>query len=264
MLTKLLGLPDDPWTIFAVLTAGGLLTYFAVSGLVYLTFFVLLRERVHPDYVADPAENRRARMWSMISVVGNSALTMPFHLALANGWGRLYWDVDALGWGWLAASVALYFLVTETMIYWTHRALHSDLLYARLHARHHEFQLTTPWASNAFHPLDSFAQALPHHLCAFLFPVHVGVYLCMLSFVTVWTAMIHDRVSFVRWKLVNYSGHHALHHWYYEYNLGQFTTVWDRIGGTYLDPEPARADLPAGVVVRWQATRAAPPLLSAT
>ncbi len=257
MLINLLGIEDNPLAIFLVLMTGGLLSYFLVSGLNYLIFFVWLRKRVHPSYAADPAENRKARFWGSYSIIGNAVLTMPFHLALAHGWGKLYWDIDDYGWGWLFISFALYFVVTETLIYWVHRALHTDFLYNRLHVRHHQFRVTTSWVSTAFHPLDSFAQALPHHLCAFLFPVHAGMYLLMVGFVVVWSVMIHDRVSFVRWKFINYTGHHALHHWYYRYNLGQFTTVWDRIGGTYKDPEGKYDDLPEGIAVRWQDTKSA-------
>lgn len=264
MLIKLLGIDDNPLAIFLVLTTGGLLTYFLVSGLNYLIFFVWLRKRVHPNYVADPVENRKARFWGTMSILGNAVLTMPLHFALAHGWGKLYWDIDDYGWGWLFGSLVIYLVVTETMIYWIHRILHTDFFYNLLHKRHHQFQVTTSWVSTAFHPVDSFAQAFPHHLCVFLFPVHAGLYLIMVGFVTVWAVLIHDRVSFVRWKFINYTGHHTLHHWYYRYNLGQFTTVWDRIGGTYRDPERHYADLPEGVVVRWQDTGSKPALAATT
>ena len=252
MLIKLLGIDDDPLAILLVLSCSGLLAYFLFSGLSYLFFFVWGKRRFHPDYVPDREENNRARLWGSISVLGNAVLMVPFHWALAHGYGNLYWDVDEYGWGWLALSFVLYLTVTETLIYWAHRALHSDFLYNWLHRRHHQFRVTTSWVSTAFHPFDSFAQALPHHLCAFLFPVHGVLYLIMVGFVTAWSVNIHDRVSLVRWKFINYTGHHTLHHWYYQYNLGQFTTVWDRLCGTYLDPEALYADIPEGVLVRWQ------------
>ena len=252
MLIKLLGIEDNPLAIFLVLTTGGLLAYFAFSGLSYLLFFVWGRKRFHPDYVPDAKQNRSARFWGSVSIIGNAVLTIPFHWLLSHGYGNLYWDVSEYGWGYLIGSFFLYLAVTETMIYWIHRALHGDFLYHRLHKYHHQFQVTTSWVSTAFHPLDSFAQALPHHLCAFLFPVHAVMYLIMVGFVTVWSVVIHDRVSLVRSKLINYTGHHTLHHWYYNYNYGQFFTLWDRLGGTYKDPEVVYADVPPGVVVRWQ------------
>jgi lathosterol oxidase len=143
-------------------------------------------------------------------------------------------------------------VVSETTIYWVHRALHWGPLYRRVHDKHHSFKVPTPFSGLAFRPLDAFAQGIPHHVLAFLVPIHMGVYLVSLSFVTIWAVMIHDRVSFVRWKGINYTGHHTLHHWYGSYNFGQYFTVWDRLMGTYRDPEVAWDDVPAGIVVRAQ------------
>ncbi|MBK6922889.1 MAG: sterol desaturase family protein [Deltaproteobacteria bacterium] len=255
MLVRILGIQDDPTAIFLALVCGGLFTYFACSGLAYLVFFRWGAARFHPNEVGDPAQDRRARRWGTASIVGNAALAVPFHWLLSHGAGQLYWDVDEHGWGWLFASIALYLVVTETLVYWVHRALHGDLLYRTLHRHHHGFRVSNPWVSTAFHPLDSFAQALPHHLCAFLFPLHALVYLTMLAFVTMWAVSIHDRISWARCKLINYTGHHTLHHWYYHCNFGQFTTIWDRLAGTYRDPERYDATIPAGVLVRGQDCR---------
>lgn len=258
MLIRLLGIQDDPTAIFFALTCGGLVAYFGLSGLAYLLFFRWGRARFHPTAIDDPARDRRARWWGAASIVGNAALTVPFHWLMSRGVGQLYWDVDEHGWTWLLTSIVLYLAVTETLVYWVHRALHCKLLFRTLHRHHHDFRVANPWASTAFHPLDSFAQALPHHLCAFLFPVHAAVYLTMLAFVTLWAVLIHDRISWVRWKLINYTGHHTLHHWYFRCNFGQFTTIWDRLAGTYRDPEQRDDRIPRGVMVRGQDALARP------
>ena len=251
-MMHLLGLPEDPLVIFATLALGGLAFYFALSAASYLYFFYIRRDRYHPGFKPNKPENRRAMWWSFASVAGNALLMTPIHLLVAFGHSKVYWDVDDHGWGWLIISFLLYLAITETLIYWTHRALHVGPLYTYIHNPHHSFKVTTPWVGVAFNPLDSFAQALPHHLCVFLFPVHGGLYLGMVAFVTLWAVMIHDRVSFVRWGGINYTGHHTLHHWYSDYNFGQFFTFWDRIGGTYLSPESERVarEIPAGVVQR--------------
>ena len=64
----------------------------------------------------------------------------------------------------------------------------------------------------AFHPLDSFAQAAPHHLCLFLLPLHLSVYAFFIMFLQVWSTFIHERVTWVRWDMVNFTAHHTLHH----------------------------------------------------
>ena len=238
------------FVLFGSLLLGAWGLYLLVAGLSYLTFFRWGKRRFHPDYRPDARENRKAVVWALISLAGNAALTAPIHYAIARGHSKVYFDVAEHGWAWLATSVVLYLVVTETLIYWIHRALHHPVLFRVLHAKHHEFRLPTPLVSVAFHPLDSFLQALPHHLCVFLFPVHLGVYGSFLVFVTVWAVLIHDRLTWLPWPLVNYTGHHTAHHLHVRCNYGQFFTLWDRIAGTYRSP----ADLPAGAnPVLWGA-----------
>jgi lathosterol oxidase len=80
--------------------------------------------------------------------------------------------------------------------------------------------------------------------------VHAGVYLASVTFVTLWAVCIHDRVSFIRWPWLNYTDHHTLHHWYSDFNLGQYFTFWDRLVGTYRSPSIDYADVPAGIIYR--------------
>lgn len=256
MLAHLLGLPEHPMVTFLTLSIGGLIAFFALASISYGFFFVWQRKRFHPEFEADPESNRLAMFWSVISVFGNAALIAPIHWLVATGHGRVYWDVSEYGWGWLIASVLLMLITTETLIYWIHRALHGNFLYHRLHHIHHKWRKSTPWVGLAFNPLDSFVQGLPHHLCAFLFPIHGLVYLMSVSFVTVWAVMIHDRVSFVRWPFLNNTGHHTLHHWYSDYNFGQYFTFWDRLCGTWKSPFEGCEDVPEGVLAEaWLATR---------
>jgi lathosterol oxidase len=245
MFRQLLGLDDTPLLQLVGLVGGGLLFYFLVSGLSYGLFFVWGRDRFHPNYVPDPAANREAMKWGAIGVLGNAVLMLPFQILMAAGYSQVYYDVSDHGWAWFAASSLLYVAFTETCIYWVHRSLHTvPFLYRHLHAIHHKWKASTSWVSMAFHPLDSFAQALPHHLAPFLFPVHGLFYTGMVGLVSVWSVLIHDRVSVVKWKLVNYTDHHTVHHWVGDYNYGQFTTIWDRIMGSYRDPDALAANDP--------------------
>jgi len=254
MLAELLGLPTHPLTTFFGLAIGGMLLFGTLSTLSYFYFFRWRKERYHPTYEEDGTTIKRALKWSTVSLVGNAILTTPFHLAVAYGWSEVYWNIDdhPWGWGWIVASIGIYLVVTETMIYWVHRALHWGPLWKYIHKPHHSFKAPISFVGVAFNPLDSFAQGLAHHLCIFLFPVHGVVYLVFVTFVTVWAVMIHDRVSFVTWKGINYTGHHTVHHWYDFHNFGQFFTFWDRIGGTYKDPESdeVRAEVPEGILRR--------------
>ncbi len=250
MLAQLLAVPATPLALFVFLTISGLLLYFGLSGLSYLVFFVLGRARFHPTYVSDWSANRRAMRLGAIGTFGNVVLVMPIHLLIAHGKSKVYWNVSDHGVPYLLASIAIYLAFTETCIYWIHRFLHTDLGYRTLHRHHHEWRSTSSWVSMAFHPLDSFMQALPHHAIGFLLPIHGAVYLTMVSFVSVWAVMIHDRVSFVRARWLNNTGHHTLHHWLYRYNYGQYFTWWDRAMGTWRDPAAAEqnGEVPEGLL----------------
>jgi lathosterol oxidase len=248
MIGYLFDLPDHPLVIFATLSIGGVALFFILAGASYFTFFVLKKGRFHPSYRANPAENRSAIKWSIIGIVGNAVLIAPIHYFVATGHSQIYYSIADHGWGYLAASALLMFAFTETAIYWIHRALHGRVLYDRLHHIHHMYRKPTPYVGLAFHPLDSFLQGLPHHISVFLFPLNIWVYLVSLSVVSLWAVMIHDRVSFVRAGIVNNTGRHTLHHWHYDYNFGQYTTIWDRLCGTHRSPFEGCEDVPDGVL----------------
>jgi lathosterol oxidase len=249
MIGYLLDLPNDPIVVFATLSIGALGLFFVLAGSSYYFFFVLKKDRFHPDYIADPAENRSAIKWSIIGIVGNAVLISPIHWVIADGHSKLYYSISDHGWGYFIASIPLMLIFTETCIYWIHRALHWGPLFDKIHNIHHQYKKPTSYVGLAFNPLDSFLQGIPHHIGVFLFPMHIGVYLVSLSVVAVWAVLIHDRVSFVRWGLINNTGRHTLHHWYSDYNFGQYTTLWDRVCNTHRSPFEGCEDVPDGVLM---------------
>ncbi|MCB9663752.1 MAG: sterol desaturase family protein [Alphaproteobacteria bacterium] len=238
------GVMATPLGVFTFLTVSGFLFYMALAGVSYLVFFVWGRERYNPDFVPDWALQRSAMLWGLISIAGNAAFMTPLHW-LGLRYSRVYWDVGEHGWWWVPVSVLLLLVLSETAVYWVHRALHWPWLFKHVHIRHHSWRHPTPWVGVAFHPLDSFAQALPHHLFAFLFPIHGVVYTVSVAMLTMWAVAIHDRVSLFRFRWLNYTGHHTIHHFYNNYNFGQYTTFWDRWCGTWKEPEGERFLRPA-------------------
>jgi lathosterol oxidase len=245
---------------FAVLFLGGLVFYLATSGTSFLYYCVWRRERFFPgSNVASDQERAQRRLewrWAFWNLLGNAVLTAPIHHGIVTGRSRIYFDVaDHGGWAWLAGSVLAVLLVTEPLVYWAHRLLHHPLLYRHLHLPHHKFRTPSPWTSMAFHPLDSFAQAAPHHLLAFVMPMHVGVYAGFLVFLQIWSTFIHERVTWLSWGAINFTAHHTLHHKLNKSNYGQFFTFCDRIFGTYKAPDGIVYDGAARAM--WKAPRVA-------
>ena len=95
----------------------------------------------------------------------------------------------------------------------------------------------TPFASHAFHPVDGYAQSIPYHLFIFLFPLHRKLYLALFVFVNFWTIMIHDGEYMANSPVINGAACHTMHHLYFNYNYGQYTTFWDRLGKSYRKPD---------------------------
>ncbi|KAL3886874.1 hypothetical protein ACJMK2_026835 [Sinanodonta woodiana] len=136
-------------------------------------------------------------------------------------------------------SIVTFILFTDMCIYWIHRCLHHKLVYKYIHKPHHKWKVPSPFASHAFHPLDGFLQSCPYHIYPFIFPLHKYTYLLLFIFVNIWTVSIHDgeyHVPQVLKPFINGSAHHTDHHLFYNYNYGQFFTLWDHIGGSFRYP----------------------------
>ena len=217
--------------------AFALLIYACVPSLFYLYYFRRRRAYFVPSYRPDPAAIGRAIRWSLYNIVGNVLLLLPIQLLVVHGYSRVYHDVAEQGWAYLPFSLVAVMLFAETGIYWIHRAMHTRFLYRTLHCEHHYYREPMPPISFAFHPVDSFANSLPYHIFAFLLPLQEWIYLGLIFFAAIWTQLIHNRVSWVSPTIVNNTGCHAAHHWYCDYNYGNYFTLWDRLAGTYFDPD---------------------------
>ena len=226
--------------LFILTLTFGMLLYALLAGASYFLFFVRWRQRFVPTYLPNWAEMKKSVIWSFYSVAGNAVFVLPVQLVIVFGNSRVYYEIEPFGWSYLLLSFIGAIVVAETLIYWIHRALHTKWIYRHIHSRHHVFREPTPLASVAFHPIDSFAQAAPYHLFALLVPTNFWLYLAMIVFVTFWSVMIHDRIRWMPGKIINHTGCHTVHHWFNNYNLGQYFTFWDRVCGTYRSPD----DLP--------------------
>lgn len=203
----------------------------------YLIFDHTLKK--HPQYL--PNQVRREIKYAMQSLPWISIPTVGLFFAEIRGYSKLYDNIEDSPYGWFGVVLSMisFLFFTDMCIYWIHRFLHHRLLYKHLHKPHHIWKLPTPFASHAFHPVDGFMQSIPYHIYPFLFPLHKVVYLGLYVFVNIWTVSIHDgdyRVPRILEGIINGSAHHTDHHLYFDYNYGQYFTLWDRIGGSYKYP----------------------------
>ncbi|KAF9195282.1 c-5 sterol desaturase [Haplosporangium sp. Z 767] len=140
------------------------------------------------------------------------------------------------GWGYVAFSLVAFLLFTDCGIYWIHRFLHHPLVYKRIHKPHHKWIVPTPFSSHAFHFLDGYLQSVPYHMFVYLVPMNKYIYLIMFALVNFWSVLIHDGEYMISSAVINSAAHHTVHHLYFNYNYGQYFTLWDRLGSSYRKP----------------------------
>ncbi|MCJ1330695.1 c-5 sterol desaturase [Thelotrema lepadinum] len=212
----------------------GLAVYYIIASLSY--YFVFDHNTfTHPKYLKNQVWLEMKQ--TMLSMPLMSVLTTACFLAEVRGHAKLY-DVAS------DAPFALYnflqfpffLLFTDFFIYWIHRGLHHPRVYKNLHKAHHKWIMPTPFASHAFHPIDGFSQSIPYHVFPFLFPLQKFAYVGLFVFVNVWTVMIHDGEYVANSPIINGAACHTMHHLYFNYNYGQYTTLWDRLAGSYRQP----------------------------
>lgn len=212
----------------------GLVLYFIGSTISY-NFVFDKRSMNHPKFLRNQLKMEVRQAMEAMPVM--SALTTPFFVGEVRGYTKLYDSPSEAPFPlYNLIQFPLFMAFTDFCIYWIHRGLHHPLVYRRLHKPHHKWIVPTPYASYAFHPVDGWSQSVPYHLFPFLFPLQKVSYLGLFVFVTIWTVLIHDGEYATRSPVINGSACHTLHHLYFNYNYGQFFTLWDRIGGSYRVP----------------------------
>ncbi|XP_005110921.1 lathosterol oxidase [Aplysia californica] len=251
---------DDPLrqiaSLLIIANIGGYLLYFIVATFSYYTIFDhrLLK---HPQILENQV--RKEITVTVTSVPFMSLPTVLMFFLEVRGFSKLYDNVQdtRLGYAGVFLSMFTFIAFTDMCIYWIHRFLHHKLVYKHLHKLHHKWKVPTPFASHAFHPLDGFLQSLPYHVYPFLFPLHKVTYLGLFIFVNIWTVSIHDgdyRVPNLLKPFVNGSAHHMDHHVFYNYNYGQFFTLWDRIGGSFRNPSSFEGNGPLDQILGQEKT----------
>ncbi len=217
-------------SLWITVTIFGWILYLSCATFSY-TFIFDKRTFNHPKYLKNQVKLEIKLALSAIPVM--SIMTIPWFVLEIRGHGKLFWDINQWGMTYFILQFPLFIMFTDCGIYFLHRWLHVPWVYKHLHKPHHKWIICTPFASHSFHPIDGYFQSLPYHIFPFFFPLHKIAYLCLFCAVNFWTVLIHDGKFLTRNPWVNGTACHTVHHLYFNYNYGQFTTLWDWLGGSY-------------------------------
>ncbi|EEQ85884.1 c-5 sterol desaturase [Blastomyces dermatitidis] len=229
---------DNLWrqllTLYLITWIFGLLVYFIFATLSYVFIFDKSTFN-HPKYLKN--QIRMEIKQASISLPIMAILTAPIFLLEVRGYAKMYDSFEDAPFAlYNYLQIPFFLLFTDFLIYWIHRGLHHPLVYKHLHKPHHKWIMPTPYASHAFHPIDGYAQGIPYHLYPFLFPLQKFAYVFFFIFINIWTVLIHDGEYVANSPIINGAACHTMHHLYFNFNYGQFTTIWDRLGGSYRKP----------------------------
>jgi Delta7-sterol 5-desaturase len=221
--------------------------YMMIAGLAYLIFYVILKNKVINRKIQEQfpswKDKVREMLFSFQTIIifgGVAALIYGPFFEYTN----IYREVDKFGWAYLIFTIPVMFIIHDTYFYWMHRAIHHPKLFKSVHLIHHKSTNPSPWASYAFHPIESVLEAAILPIIAFTIPVHISAFLFFFLMQFVYNVYGHlgfelypknFSKSFVG-KWVNTSVAHNMHHKFFKGNYGLYFLFWDRTMGT-LNPK---------------------------
>jgi sterol desaturase/sphingolipid hydroxylase (fatty acid hydroxylase superfamily) len=152
------------------------------------------------------------------------------------------------------AKIALAFVVVDFILYWIHRAQHRFECGWRTHRWHHSAQelywfsgFRTSFLHSFFYNIPQ--TVVPMHLFH-LSPLEAGIGYSIGLFVQFWEhTNVNANIGWLKYILIT-PQYHRLHHAAAirpSVNLAPTFCVWDRLFGTYMDPDKAPADYPLGL-----------------
>lgn len=248
--------PGDRWDqfvrIYTMLTGHLLVRYLLYAGLAFLVFYVVFSRRWQSRKIqrATPKRKdyRREIGYSISSVLIFALMGTAIFSDVLRPHTLIYLKVGEYGWGYLVFSVGLMVLLHDAYFYWTHRLMHTRLLYRRFHAVHHRSTNPTPWAAFSFHPLEAIVEGGIIFPIVFLIPSHPIALFLFMGCMTLFNVLGHVGYEFFpRWftrlppgRWLNTSTSHNLHHQDLRGHFTLYFRFWDVLCGT-TGPEYAKS-----------------------
>jgi sterol desaturase/sphingolipid hydroxylase (fatty acid hydroxylase superfamily) len=144
----------------------------------------------------------------------------------------------------ITAGILLWVFVFDFFYYWFHRAQHRFSGLWSFHRVHHSIVHLN--CLNSYHHVTEEIFRFPFIALplALLIEIDVPQLVLLSAFVAAWTQYIHSdtRVHFGRlWPYFSDNSYHRIHHSterkYFDKNFAAFFPFWDRLFGTYCEPD---------------------------
>jgi len=151
-------------------------------------------------------------------------------------------------------KILLALFVVDFVIYWIHRAQHNFDLLWRTHAWHHSIEQMYWFAGFRTSFFHSFIYNIPQVVIPVtllhLSPAEAGIGYSLGLLIQFWEHTNLDvRVGPLKWLIIT-PAYHRIHHsatLHRGMNLGTTFSLWDRMFGTYVDPDDVPETFPMGL-----------------
>jgi sterol desaturase/sphingolipid hydroxylase (fatty acid hydroxylase superfamily) len=219
--------------------------YFAVAGISFLFFYVLLKRIVENKKI----QNRFPRFTDYFREIGYSTLTIFIFGVVPvvfiyneniSKYTTLYKQIDEYGWFYFWSVFPIMLLMHDTYFYWMHRIMHHKKLFNLFHLVHHQSTNPSPWAAYSFHPLEAIIEAGILVVFLFTLPIHRLHFFIFFMFMILYNVYGHlgwelypknfNKSRIGKW--INTSICHNQHHQFFKGNYGLYFLFWDRWMGT--------------------------------
>ena len=223
--------------------------YYLVVVAAFFTLWVWWRHRpgsrvkLQEKHVAGRQIGRELGLTVVSILVFGSVVPLLFAVGFGE-YTQFYRHIGMRGWPYFFFSIFAMLVIQDTWFYWTHRLMHSRMLFRWFHLAHHRSVNTNPWTTYAVGPLEALVLTGSSILSMVLLPT-TG----MAFFVTGWLSTIYGVYGhlgyelYPRWVATHWLGRwlntsvaHNTHHGRGRYNYGYYFLFWDRVMGT-VDPQ---------------------------
>lgn len=146
-------------------------------------------------------------------------------------------------------------IALDFLLYWGHRLLHTSMFW-HTHAAHHSVEHLYWFAGNRASPVHIMVQLTCGFLLGMIWPVNGGVSAIVAS-TLLYTCIQHFNHANISWRLGKLEWlfvvprYHFVHHGtdrrLNDSNFGFLFTVWDRMFGTYTNPDAVEKNFRLGI-----------------
>lgn len=208
-------------------------------ALVWLLERTAFRSRRIQQRMATFKDFRREVSSSLLTILIYLLVSVPIDWAMANH--LMTHGTNNHPFAYKLMMFAAMVLAHDAYFYWTHRAMHTRLLFKTFHRHHHQSITPTPWTAYSFAAPEAVLNALFIPLWLIFVPTPGIVILAFLTVQIIRNVTAHAGMELhPRWWLstpltswISATTHHDLHHsGGFNHNYGFWFTYWDRLMGT--------------------------------